>query len=153
MREVSIRTRFDILESQRQAKDFAAELGFPKRACHELAIVASELASNILKYAHTGTIVLAAVEGDEGRAIEVRACDAGPPFRNVEQAFVDGCDDTGPVDPALILRRGGLGAGLGAVARLTHQVRVEQGPHGKCVSATRYLGRRLRSIRPISPRT
>ena len=47
-------------------------------------------------------------------------------------AMTDGYDDRGPIDPALILRRGGLGTGLGAVARLADRLDYREEPEGRC---------------------
>ena len=47
----------------------------------------------------------------------------------------DGYDDQGPIDPALILRRGGLGTGLGAVARLADRVEYREVEGGKVITA------------------
>jgi anti-sigma regulatory factor (Ser/Thr protein kinase) len=139
-----LRDRLDVFQIQRASKQFAAELGFDRIACQELAIVASELASNVLKYGKPGSLELVAISDDRGKGIGVVAHDSGPPFRNLEKAMQDGCDDDGPIDPAAILKRGGFGGGLGAVIRLTHTFRVDTEPKGKRVTAVRYLstGRR-----------
>lgn len=145
-RKVLISNRFDMLEAQRRTKGFARELGFSSRASDELALVASELSSNILKYATKGRIDLVAVDDPGGRGIAIKAHDQGPPFRNVDLAVLDGYDDTGPIHPDSLSGRGGLGSGLGAVVRLTHSFRVEHERTGKWVIATRYLGRPLLSL-------
>jgi anti-sigma regulatory factor (Ser/Thr protein kinase) len=51
----------DVLYVQTLTKRFAATLGFSPRECGELAIVASELCSNILKYGPPGSIELESV--------------------------------------------------------------------------------------------
>src|SRR5215831_7498521 len=107
-----LRDRLDVFQIQRATKKFAAELGFDRYACQELAIVASELASNVLKYGKPGSLELMAICDDQGKGIELVASDSGPPFRNLEKALQDGYDDEGPIDPAHILRRGGFGGGL-----------------------------------------
>jgi hypothetical protein len=56
-------------------------------------------------------------------------------------ALQDGCDDRGPIDPAHLLKRGGLGIGLGAVVRLMDSLQVEQDKDGKQIRAVRYLRR------------
>jgi anti-sigma regulatory factor (Ser/Thr protein kinase) len=134
-----VRERLDIFQVQRGTKQFAAELGFGRRACEELAIVASELSSNVLKYGKRGSLELSAIEDARGRGIVIVARDCGPPFRNLETALKDGHDENGPIDPAHILKRGGIGAGLGAVIRLTHSFRVEPEPGGKRIVVVRYL--------------
>jgi anti-sigma regulatory factor (Ser/Thr protein kinase) len=134
-----VRDFVDVLHVQRMTKSFAASLGFPSRACSELAIVASELSSNILKYGVTGSIELIAVNDAAGAGICLIAHDMGPPFRNLEQALQDGWDDNGPIDPLRILNRKGMGGGLGAVVRLSDRVQVEPEPGGKRVLVLRYL--------------
>jgi anti-sigma regulatory factor (Ser/Thr protein kinase) len=143
MAVLPINNRFDTLEAQRRTKLFALSMGFAHRACGELAIVASELSSNILKYGKYGRMAFVEVKEAEATGMSIRAYDVGPPFRNLGSALLDGCDDRGPIDPDHLWRRGGLGAGLGAVIRLTHSFRVEPEQHGKWVIATRYLGRPL----------
>ena len=66
----------------------------------------------------------------------VEAHDVGPPIRDLQLAMIDGNDDQGPIDPALILRRGGLGTGLGAVARLADRIEYrEVAGGGKTITA------------------
>src|SRR5881392_664705 len=95
-----IRDKLDIFKVQRATKGFAAELGFGRHGCEELAIVASELASNVLKYGKHGSLELAEFEDARGRGIALTARDHGPPFRDLEMAKRDGYDDNGPIDPA-----------------------------------------------------
>ena len=45
-------------------------------------------------------------------------------------------DDRGPIDPAGILRRRGLGTGLGAVARLADRVDYREEAGGKTITAS-----------------
>jgi len=136
-----IRGRIDVFHAQRRTKLFAAGVGFPEQPCQELAIVASELSSNIVKYGNYGFLELSMVQAAPGKGIALVARDWGPPFRNLEIALLDGCNEHGPIDPASILKRGGIGAGLGAVLRLTHHFAVEPEVDGKRVIAIRYLGR------------
>jgi anti-sigma regulatory factor (Ser/Thr protein kinase) len=149
MPRYSLRDRLDLFHIQRAAKRVAAGIGFNHHACEELAIVASELSSNAIKYGKGGVLELADLEDEHGKGMILIAHDSGPPFRHLSMAVKDGFDDSGPIDPASILKRGGMGAGLGAVIRLTHSFRVEDEPQGKRVIAIRYLRRpSTRSRRP-----
>jgi anti-sigma regulatory factor (Ser/Thr protein kinase) len=112
----------------------ARELGLDARRAMELAIVVSELASNIVKHGVRGEIVLIYDSGSPGE-ITVEANDVGPPIRDLQLAMIDGNDDQGPIDPALILRRGGLGTGLGAVARLADRIEYRDVEGGKTITA------------------
>jgi anti-sigma regulatory factor (Ser/Thr protein kinase) len=75
--------------------------------------------------------------------VVVTARDAGPPFRDLATALRDGHDDRSPIDPAVLVQRGGLGTGLGAVLRLTDRLEVRQEPTGKEITAT-FSRQRLR---------
>jgi anti-sigma regulatory factor (Ser/Thr protein kinase) len=135
-----IATREDRFTAARAARHIAATAGFPLRVCEELAIVASELASNILKYGMRGDVRVTAFH-DVARGVGVRiaANDEGPPFLNLELALRDVFDDKGPIDPGKLLHRRGLGSGLGAVVRLTDSFHCEERPRGKTIVVVRYL--------------
>lgn len=132
----------DIYGLRDAVRRFAAALGFGRIVQAELVIVASELATNILKYGNRGTMELRLVYDDTGRpGIEMVASDLGPPIRNFETALRDGWTDGGPIDPLLLLRRGGIGAGLGAVARLSDRLAYRREQDGNMISAQRFVSR------------
>jgi anti-sigma regulatory factor (Ser/Thr protein kinase) len=134
-----VRESVDVYQVQRCVLGAASLLGFPKRACSELAIVGSELASNILKYGIRGSIDVSTIDDLDGRGLCLVASDCGPPFRDIEAALRDGWDDRGPIDPLAMLGRKGIGGGLGAIVRLSHSFRVEPTASGKRIHVTRYL--------------
>jgi len=137
----------DVLHVQKRVLQFAEELGFSKREAGELAIVASELTSNILKYGVRGTLEAERFSDARGAGMTIIATDRGPPFHDLEAAFRDGWSDRGPIDPMDMLKRKGIGGGLGAISRLTHSFRIEPLPKGKEVHVVKYLKSR-RSRRP-----
>jgi anti-sigma regulatory factor (Ser/Thr protein kinase) len=135
-----VRAPEDVAIARNQAQRLARELGFGKRRGAEIAIVVSELASNIVKYGVRGEmafILETAADGCGGPGggrgvLTVVARDAGPPIRDLALALRDGCDDRGPIEPAILARRGGLGTGLGAVVRLAD--RFEYRPAEACAT-------------------
>lgn len=139
MQKYEIREWCDLFHVQRGVRAFSAGLGFTRRGCGELAIVATELASNILKHAGRGIMEARAVSDARGSGLALVAADSGQPFFDLEAALRDGWDDRGPIDPAQMLTRKGFGGGLGAVVRLTHSFRVDAEAHGKRVHVVRYL--------------
>lgn len=140
MQEVSVEHPADVLIAQQVVRQDARALGFPRAACAELMIVASELSSNILKYGKRGVLRIERVDDPlRGVALRLVAEDEGPPFKSFETAQIDGFDDEGPLDPLELLTRKGTGSGLGAVRRMTHELVCEPLPSGKAVIATRYL--------------
>ena len=138
-----VREWLDVFNVQTGVERLAADLGFSKRERTELAIVASELCSNILKYGISGRIELKRIEDDQGVGLAFIASDEGPPFRNFDAALQDGWDDQGPIDPLTMLKRKGIGGGLGAIKRFSHSLHVEPQASGKRMHVVRYLRRRI----------
>jgi anti-sigma regulatory factor (Ser/Thr protein kinase) len=131
----------DVAITRHQARRLAREHGVEPRRAGEVAIVVSELASNIVKYGVRGEIALhVAADTGGGLALTVVARDVGPPIHDLATALLDGHDDRGPIDPALLAQRGGLGTGLGAVARLADGLEVRQESGGKQIIATFFRG-------------
>jgi anti-sigma regulatory factor (Ser/Thr protein kinase) len=122
-----VRGRADVVVARRAAQRLSLRMGLSQRRATEIAIVVSELASNIVKYGVRGEVALAW----EGSSFVVVAKDVGPPIHDLESAIADGCDDRGPIDPALLAGRGGLGNGLGAVVRLADRFECRQDAGGK----------------------
>lgn len=142
---IPVREALDVFDARRAARLFAEALGFDRRASQEITIVVSELATNILKYGIRGEVLLEAVEDAAlGPGLRVIARDEGPEIRDFATAVLDGYDGSGPIDPGHIIGRRGIGAGLGAVVRLSDAVEYVSGDAGKAVCATRYLHTRRR---------
>jgi anti-sigma regulatory factor (Ser/Thr protein kinase) len=137
--ECPIENDYDVYAVQRAAKKLAARRGFATEECVEIAIAASELTSNIRKYGISGLVVLETVnDPTRGPGVRVTASDRGPPFRDFDLAVRDGCDDTGPLDPASLPHRGGIGKGLGAVKRFSDDLGWRPNDGGKEVWFVRY---------------
>src|SRR5689334_1683550 len=116
MASFSVRESLDVYAPRQAVEALARELGFPRRERAELLIVVSELCSNIVKYGVRGSVEFAPHDdAAHGLGIAIIAHDVGPAFRDLKMALTDGCDDQGPIDPGILMKRGGLGIGLGAV--------------------------------------
>ncbi len=138
---VAVRDRTDAYFASRLARNLAASAGFDRVAQEEVGIVVMELASNLVKHAGGGELRLRLVEETRGVGLEVVAADAGPPIRDLPMALRDGHDDRGPIAPDVLVRRDGLGSGLGAVLRMTHTFEHVVLPRGKSIRVVRYRGR------------
>jgi anti-sigma regulatory factor (Ser/Thr protein kinase) len=98
-------------EVRRRCADLTARLGFDETAAGRVAIIATEIASNLVRHATEGRRVLVrGVERGGRLAVELLAIDAGPGIDNVAQAMRDGYT-TGATP----------GTGLGAVRRLADE--------------------------------
>lgn len=108
-RVIKVLGREDVLFSQRVTRDIAAQIGFDTSVIEELALVSSELASNLLKHAHNGCLILSPYEDHEQgrRGIQIESTDDGPGILHPEKALEDSFSTLGS-----------LGIGLGAVNRL-----------------------------------
>lgn len=140
--EVQIRADVDVFAAREAVRGVCRSHGVPLLATHELSIVASELAWNVLKHGGGGVIRVDPVDDPEhGAGVRIVAIDQGPPIRDLQNALRDGWDDIGPIDPALLLRRGGIGGGLGAVLRLTDSFNYEVTDGTKRIEAIRFIRR------------
>jgi anti-sigma regulatory factor (Ser/Thr protein kinase) len=130
----------DVFAARNGVRQVAHGLGFESRAVQELAIVVSELSSNILKHARRGWIRYSAPTHPlRGRLLRIEAGDNGPPFRDFAMAQLDGYDDQGRVDPFTIRQRRGIARGLGAVQRFSHGIQCRTEGTGKIIEVVRYV--------------
>ncbi|MCE9575727.1 MAG: ATP-binding protein [Deltaproteobacteria bacterium] len=134
-----IREALDVFTARRRARQLAVAVGFAPAPSLEIAIVVSELGTNILKYGVRGEIVVSRTTPPVPMGVEVVAEDEGPPIADIELAVRDGYGDRGPIDADQWLGRGGIGAGLGAVIRLSDSFEYHPGPGKKFFRAIRYL--------------
>ena len=95
-----------VAEARRRAVAVARSLGFGEAAAGRVAIVATELATNIVKYGASGEVLIATYDDETGAGIELVALDRGGGIANLSEAMRDGYS-TG----------GSAGTGLGAVRR------------------------------------
>lgn len=93
---------------RRAAADLAARQGFDATRCGEAAIVATEAATNILKHAGQGEILLRPLHDHGEAGIELLAIDNGPGMASLPASMEDGRSTAGS-----------YGVGLGAMARLS----------------------------------
>ena len=119
--ELQVSHASDVGESRRLAKALAGDLGFSANEIEELAIVVSELTSNLVKHtAGGGLIKVSPVEDETGLGIRLESLDNGPGINDVGQAIADGFSTAGS-----------LGCGLGAINRLCDEFEIQPRADGK----------------------
>ena len=94
-------------EARRRAGALAERLGFGETARGNLALVVTEVASNLAKHAPGGQLIVQVVGDDGRRGLDVLSLDRGPGISRPDQALRDGYSSAGSA-----------GIGLGAIARL-----------------------------------
>jgi anti-sigma regulatory factor (Ser/Thr protein kinase) len=96
--------------ARRAAVQRAESLGFDAVATGRVALIVTELGTNLVRHAARGRLLIDAV-GDEGaRSLEVLAIDEGPGIENLAACLEDGYSSSGTT-----------GNGFGAVRRLADQ--------------------------------
>lgn len=95
-------------EARRTAVKIAEAVGMSEVQRAEVAIVATELSTNLAKYGREGRLFVQGLSPCTGPCVELVSVDSGPGIHDVQRCLQDGYS-TG----------GGSGTGLGAVRRLS----------------------------------
>jgi anti-sigma regulatory factor (Ser/Thr protein kinase) len=103
--------RSQVGEARRRVVDLAARVGLGEVPQEKLALLVSELGTNLVKHAGGGELIVRALPGRP--ALEILALDKGGGMASVEECFRDGHSTSGSA-----------GTGLGAVRRLASFVDV-----------------------------
>jgi anti-sigma regulatory factor (Ser/Thr protein kinase) len=137
---VIVSFKSDIAAARLAVKEMTAALRFDEQTSEEVVLVASELASNLIKHATHGKLELIPVTTDGRFGIRIESLDNGPGIADSEQAIIDGYSTTGS-----------LGYGLGAVNRLMDEldINLRQEPEGGTrIVCTRWLVVRETCVMP-----
>jgi serine/threonine-protein kinase RsbT len=111
------------------ARCLAVEAGFDETNQVLIATAASELATNIVKYAKEGEVILKIIQRDRQLGIEIIARDDGPGIRDIEQVMQDNFSTS----------KGSLGLGLPSVQRIMDEFKIESQPgQGTIVSTLKW---------------
>ena len=103
-------------DARRRAAEFARAAALGERA-DVIALVATEMASNLVKHAGGGHLVAQRFDDADGSGIELLALDRGPGMDNVERSRIDGHSTSGSP-----------GTGLGAISRQADRFRIFSRP-------------------------
>jgi serine/threonine-protein kinase RsbT len=129
---LAVRSQIDVERARREARELAERLGFGREAIEDVALAISELATNLVRYAHEGTIVLREVSSSgPRRGLELESRDVGPGIADVGRALQDG-----------VSSGASLGSGLPAVQRLMDEFNIRSDDSGTQVVARKWLSTR-----------
>jgi anti-sigma regulatory factor (Ser/Thr protein kinase) len=117
--------RSGVAPARRAAEGLADSLGFDEERRGEVAIVVTELATNLLRHAGGGEVILRVGRG-EHPTVDAIATDHGPGMADPMKARADGYSTAG-----------GAGNGLGAIERLSSTLDLQTGPGQGTVVAAR----------------
>lgn len=109
----AIADQSQVAEARRIAADMARAGGFDETAAGRVALVATELATNLLKHAGGGDILVQSFAHGESAGIELMALDKGPGISDLPRALADGYSTAGSP-----------GNGLGAMRRQSDEFAI-----------------------------
>jgi anti-sigma regulatory factor (Ser/Thr protein kinase) len=107
-RPLSIDDGSQVSEARRTATQLAERLGFDATGAGNVALVVTEIGTNILKHGGAGQILFTPLRRDGVRGIEIVGIDRGKGIADVERSLRDGYSTAGSA-----------GTGLGAIRRLS----------------------------------
>lgn len=114
-----------VASARRQAAGIGVELGASQETIDALTLVVTEMATNILKHAGSGELLVQQAFGPKSDppGLEVLAIDKGPGMANIQDCLRDGYSTTSTA-----------GTGLGAIARLSERFDAYSKPgHGTAI--------------------
>lgn len=117
MRAQSITDTSHIAEARRSAVDAATASGFDATQSGRVAIVATELATNIVKHGGGGEMLISTYDDASGSGVELIGLDKGRGIANLAECLRDGFSSAGTA-----------GHGLGAIRRQSQTMEVLSWP-------------------------
>ncbi len=109
-------------EARRQAVACAEQMQLAESDRGAVAIVVTEMATNLVKHAQHGSILLCPFGSNGDRGLRVLAMDKGPGIHSLSAALEDGHSTAGT-----------MGTGLGAIRRLSHDFEIYSGGSGTAI--------------------
>jgi anti-sigma regulatory factor (Ser/Thr protein kinase) len=117
-----------VAEARRMVGEVARRTGLAVQRRDEVAIVVTELATNMLKHGGGGQLHAMASDDAEGTGLELLALDRGPGMSDPGRCMQDGYSTAGSP-----------GTGLGAIGRLADRVRIYTRPGQGCAVLVRFI--------------
>jgi anti-sigma regulatory factor (Ser/Thr protein kinase) len=127
---VAVSDQSSIGECRRNAKRIAEGYGFDEASVGRVCIVATEIATNIVRHAGSGCVLLQMLDDGIRPELEILGIDRGPGMNNVDQCMRDGFSTAGTA-----------GQGLGAVSRLSTTFDLFSQPEQGTVVLSRTAGK------------
>jgi anti-sigma regulatory factor (Ser/Thr protein kinase) len=110
---IPIRADADVVSARKRGRELAAQAGFSATELTIIATAISEIARNIVMFAHRGEITVTLVGEHSRQGVTVVARDSGPGIPDLEQALRDGYSGYG-----------GMGLGLPGSRRLMDEFEI-----------------------------
>lgn len=140
MQAIEVADRSQVAEARRAAVSQANALGFGEGDAGRVAIVVTELATNLLKHGGGGVLLTGSFDDETGSGVECLALDRGAGMEDVAASMRDGHSTSGSP-----------GTGLGAVGRGATVMEVYSRPGGGTAILARVTQGEHRSTQSALP--
>ena len=134
---VAVEDASQVGAARRVAVSIAEAAGLKESDRSDIGIVATEAASNIVRHAGRGELLVRPLDGP---GLEMIALDGGPGMRDLEACLADGYSS-----------RGSLGGGFGAMRRLAREFSVWSAPDQGTALVCRFFARPRASTNGAGP--
>ncbi|HTI82034.1 MAG TPA: ATP-binding protein [Acetobacteraceae bacterium] len=114
---IAVNDPSQVAEARRMIGDFASTIGLARERIDQLAIIVTELATNLVKHGSGGHLHARQFDDVEGTGLELLALDRGKGMSDVSRCLRDGYSTAGSP-----------GNGLGAIGRLADSMQVYSRP-------------------------
>src|SRR5688572_5998864 len=114
---IAVQEQSQVAEARRRAAAVVTNLGGDESAVSNVSIITTELATNIVRHAQNGEVLVQPWKDAEGEGVEILALDKGRGMDDVAACFTDGYSTAGTP-----------GNGLGAIKRLASTIDVWSRP-------------------------
>lgn len=101
-----IREPSAVSQARRTFSHLASDIGFSEADAGRVALVTTEMATNLLKHSGGGELIVSETQGGGARGLDLLALDTGPGIEDLDRALIDGYSTAGS-----------SGTGLGAMRR------------------------------------
>jgi anti-sigma regulatory factor (Ser/Thr protein kinase) len=135
---VEVAEHSQVGQARRDAGSLAEACGLRETDVGTVAVIVSEFATNLVKHAKHGELLLRIVTAEGAVGVEVLCLDRGPGMRNVHHAVLDGHSTSGTA-----------GTGLGAVRRMAEEFDIYSRP-GKGTALVARVWKRGQGTPPCS---
>lgn len=125
--------------ARRSALVCASEAGLSEQRAAAVGLIVTELATNIVRHAGSGSLLVQRVASPLGDAVEIQAVDGGPGIEDTVRCLRDGYSS-----------RGTAGTGLGAAKRFADEFDLYATPSGTVVVARVFVREGAKQMQPAS---
>jgi len=140
--QVAVGESGDVGAARSAAQHLATSAGFEDVDAHRVGIVATEMATNLVKHARGGELLMRVVAPQPNSEVEVLSLDRAGGMTNVAESMTDGHSTAGSA-----------GTGLGAMQRLSELFDIHSVPGRGTAILARFRQRRTAAANGLSPLT